>query len=122
MLYSIPFVNLPKVVPSSPNEFYKIPCKGIIYSEDLGEDGGYEVIGKFNGLCNYQEKAKRIFTNDGIISQVVGTCEFNYDILPNVETIYSGEIEIFGTTREIKNCTKGRDNYGNVIFTKLELK
>lgn len=121
MLYSIPSLNLPKIVPNSPDEFYKIPCQGKIYDKDMGEYGEYKVIGEFKGLCNYQEKAKRVFTTEGAISKVVGTCEFNYDILPKIDTIYSGELEIFGSVRHIASCTKGRDNYGNVIFTQLEL-
>ena len=121
MLYSMPSFHLPKVVPSSPDEFYKIPIKGKIYSDKLGEYGESIVIGEFNGLCNYQETARRVFSETGVISKVIGTCEFNYDILPNVETIYSGEVQIFGSTRNISNCTKGRDNNGNVIFTRLEL-
>lgn len=121
MLYSTPSFHLPKVVPSSPNEFYKIPIKGKIYSDEMGEYGESIVIGEFDGLCNYQETARRVFSANGVISKVVGTCEFNYDILPNVQTIYSGEVEIFGSIRNISNCTKVRDNNGNVIYTRLEL-
>ena len=121
MLYSMPSLNLPKVVPSNTDEFYKIPIKGKIYSDEMGEYGESIVIGEFKGLCNYQETARRVFSSTGVISKVIGTCEFNYDILPQVETIYSGEVEIFGNIRNISNCTKGRDNNGNVIYTRLEL-
>jgi hypothetical protein len=121
MLYSTPFNGLPKVVPNSPKSLYQIPIKGKIYKDEMGEYGESIVIGEFEGLCNYQEKAKRVFSSTGVISKVVGTCEFNYDILPEIETIYAGEVEIFGSKRSISNCTKGRDIYGTVIYTQLEL-
>ena len=84
MLYSMPSLNLPKVVPSNPDEFYKIPIKGKIYSDEMGEYGESIVIGEFKGLCNYQETARRVFSSTGVISKVIGTCEFNYDILKHV--------------------------------------
>ncbi|WP_300891699.1 hypothetical protein [uncultured Clostridium sp.] len=121
MLYSIPSFNLPKNVPSAPDQFYKIPIKGRFFKDEIGEYGESIVIGEFEGLCNYQESAKRVFSMTGVVSKIVGTCEFNYDIFPEYETIYSGEVEILGSTRSISNCTKYRDNNGNVICTRLEL-
>ena len=121
MIYSIPSLKLPKSVPNSPDEFYKIPVEVRIYSDEIGENGESIVIGEYKGLCNYQEKATRVFTDNTVTTKVIGNCEFNSDILPNIPTVHSGELTIFGNIRTILNCTKFRDNDGNVFATKFEV-
>lgn len=127
----------------------KILCKTkidvIIYGEGLTEDG--EPITEFKGslLCNYQEGAKTVLTNQKKLVEISGVAYFNGDICPKLGVISDGEVVVhtkqpllvgtiypskevlpgdtggITTKRKILKGVKGRNPDGTVNFTKLEL-
>lgn len=93
-----------------------------IESEEIGEDGASVSIVDWSGRCNYQDKAKKVYTSEKVLVEVTGTCLIPGDIAPDLDVISAGKVNIFGVDRDIAIGTKARNPDGSVNFTQLELK
>lgn len=93
-----------------------------IESEETGEDGAPVSMVDWSGTCNYQDKAKKVFTSEKVLVEVTGTCLVPGDIAPELAVISGGMVQIFGRDREIAIGTKARNPDGSVNYTQLELK
>ena len=76
---------------------------------------------KYNGKCNYQDKAKRIFTDQKKISAINGIALFPGDICPELPVISGGKAKVHGVTRRIAQGTKARNPDGTVNYTEVLL-
>lgn len=92
-----------------------------IESEDIGENGTPKNLINWAGKCNYQDKAKRVWTSDKTLVEVTGTCLIPGDIAPDLAVIPSGKVKIFGIDRKLICGTKARNPDGTVNYTQLEL-
>lgn len=91
-------------------------------SEDLNENGTPKNLVQWSGKCNYQDRAKRIYTGEKTLVEVTGTCLIPGDIAPEIVSVPSGIVHIFGVDRILVLGTKARNPDGTVNFTQLELK
>lgn len=94
----------------------------IIESEELNENGTPKTLLEWTGKCNYQDKAKRIWTSDKVLVEVTGTCLIHGDIAPNMNVIPKGIVHVLGMDRELVLGTKARNPDGTVNYTQLELR
>ena len=79
------------------------------------------VAAAYEGRCNYQDSAQRVYTSDKHYIQLSGKALFNGDIFPELPVIAGGEAVIFGEKRRIYRGTKARNPDGSVNFTQLDL-
>ena len=86
------------------------------------EDGDPASIVDWSGTCNYQDKAKKVYTSEKVLVEVTGTCLIPGDIAPDLDVISAGKVTIMGTNRDIAIGTKARNPDGSVNYTQLELK
>lgn len=71
--------------------------------------------------CNFQDKAKTIYTAEKKIIQITGTALFPGDIAPDMPSISGGTVTVFGMKRTIAQGSKARNPDGSVNFCKLEV-
>lgn len=96
------------------------PCE-ITLSEAIGEDGGPEITGRWEGKVNYSEKAKRIQNADGQWIALAGVIHVKGDILPGVQ-FQEGTAKVEGyPERRIIGYYRPRNPDGSVNHTRLEL-
>lgn len=91
-------------------------------SEDLNENGTPKKLLEWTGKCNYQDKAKRVYTSEKVYVDITGTCLIPGDIAPNLAVIPSGKVKIMGADRIMLQGIKVRNPDGTVNYTQLELK
>lgn len=72
-------------------------------------------------LCNFQDKAKTIFTAEKKLAQITGTAMFPGDIAPSFPTLSGGTVTVFGEERRIEQGMKARNPDGTVNFCQLEV-
>ena len=89
--------------------------------EGLNEYGEPLQVIERSGKCNYQDKAKMIFTAEKKMVQITGTALFPGDICPELSVISGGEAVIFGTRRRIEQGIKARNPDGTVNYTEVQL-
>ena len=100
-------------------------CKTPIHVEIDRE--GYGNFGEplesiiYEGVCNYQDKAKTILTAQKKLVEVTGSAYFPRDICPDLPVISGGTVTVFGVSRRIAVGTKARNPDGTVNFCVLEL-
>ena len=100
-------------------------CKTLVHAEI--EPEGVDNYGEplppviFDGFCNYQDHAKVVYTDEKKIIEVNGTALFPGDIAPDLPTISSGTVTVFGVERRIATGMKARNPDGTVNYTRLEL-
>lgn len=104
------------------SQFCNTDITVVIESEELNENGTPKTLLEWNGKCNYQDKAKRVWTSDKVLIEVTGTCFIPGDIAPDLAAIPSGKVNVLGAERELVLGTKARNPDGSVNFTQLELK
>lgn len=75
----------------------------------------------YSGTCNYQDKAKRIFTAEKKLIQITGTALFPGDICPELPVISGGTAVVFGQPRNIQEARKNRNPDGTVNYTEVLL-
>lgn len=75
----------------------------------------------YTGKCNYQDKAKTIFTEEKKLVQITGTALFPGDICPELPTISGGAAIVFGVQRQIQEARKNRNPDGTVNYTEVML-
>lgn len=71
--------------------------------------------------CNFQDKAKTIFTAEKKLVQITGTALFPGDIAPDLSTICGGTVMVYGMQRRIEQGTKARNPDGSVNYCMLEV-
>lgn len=103
-------------------KFCNTSLRVIVDSEELNENGTPKNHVDWTGYCNYQDKAKRVYTSEKEFIEITGTCLIPGDIAPELATIPSGKVFIFDTERVLIQGTKARNPDGTVNYTQLELK
>lgn len=104
-----------------PDAVCKTPISLTIYMGELSENGAPVVAATYEGRCNYQDSAQRVYTDDKHYFQLSGKALFNGDICPELAVIADGEAVIFGETRKIYRGTKARNPDGSVNYTEIQL-
>lgn len=100
-------------------------CKTDIYVEIEGEgldkygESGTKVEADLK--CNFQDRAKTIFTAEKKAVQITGTALIPGDIAPGLPSISGGTVTVFGAQRRIAQGTKSRNPDGSVNFCRLEV-
>lgn len=103
-------------------QFCKTAIRVVVDSEELNENGTPKQLLDWTGLCNYQDKVKRIYTAEKIYVDVTAMCLIPGDIAPDLVTIPSGVVNVLGVDRILVQGTKARNPDGTVNYTQLELK
>lgn len=93
----------------------------ILYEEGTTEEGEPIIALEGDFKCNYQDKAKRVLTQDKVLIQLTAKAFFCEDIAPNLSVISGGKVTIFGEKREIYQGTKARNLDGTVNYVELEI-
>lgn len=75
----------------------------------------------YSGKCNYQDKAKTVYTDKKKQVTVTGTALFPGDICPELPVIAGGNAEIFGVKRRIVQGMKARNPDGTCNYTEVLL-
>ena len=104
-----------------PKRLCKVPVHICIESEELTEDGGPIFLYKGETLCNYQDSAKRVLTDQQKVVEISGTILIPGDLVPNVPAITGGKVRIFDADRRIVQGTKSRNPDGSVNYTRLDI-
>lgn len=89
--------------------------------ERLNEYGEPLETFEYSGKCNYQDKAKTIFTAEKKLVKITGSALFPGDICPELPTISGGEAVVFGEPRRIFQGCKARNPDGTVNYTEVLL-
>lgn len=76
---------------------------------------------EYSGKCNYQDKAKTIFTAEKKMVQITGSALLPGDICPELPVISSGTATVFGAKRKIQEARKARNPDGTVNYTEVFL-
>lgn len=92
-----------------------------IEQEELTEYGERLPTVSYSGKCNYQDKAKTVFTADKKVVQITGSALFPGDICPELPAISGGTATVFGVQRHIQQGTKARNPDGTVNYTEVLL-
>ena len=93
----------------------------VLYSDEISEEGAPIIVLENDFKCNYQNKAKRVLTDEKVSVQVTGTCLFHEDIAPNITDLHSGKVIIFGKERDIAQGIKARNPDGSVNYVELDI-
>ncbi len=119
--------------------FCKTPIYITLYGEGVTEDGAPVIIYERKELypsddlvpsdelygdyilCNYQDKAKTVFTAEKKLVEVNGVILIPGDICPGSPVISGGFVEVFGVRRDIVTGVKARNPDGTVNFTELDV-
>ena len=99
----------------------KIPINITVYSGDVDEDGAPVVIANLQLKCNYQSKPQTVYKGEKQVITINGSAYFVGDILPDINEILDGEVEVLGMKQKIFRAIKARNEDGTVNYTKLEL-
>lgn len=75
----------------------------------------------YEGKCNYQDRARRIFTDEKKVIEITGTALFPGDICPELPVISGGTAKVFDVERRIYRGTKARNPDGTVNYTEVLL-
>lgn len=94
----------------------------VVESVGLNENGTPKQLLNWSGKCNYQDKAKRVWTKDKTFVEINGTCLIPGDIAPKLAVIPSGIVTIFGVDHELLQGIKARNPDGTVNYTQLDIK
>lgn len=71
--------------------------------------------------CNFQDKAKTIFTVEKKLVRITGTAMFPGDIAPEIPSLSGGTVTVFGQERRIEQGAKNRNPDGTVNYCQLDL-
>lgn len=104
-----------------PIRWCKTPIHVTINQEGMSEDGEPLKALEIDTMCNYQDKAKKVLTEQQQLIEIEGTALINGDIAPSLASISNGKVVVNGVKRRIFRGTKARNPDGTVNYTKLEL-
>ena len=100
-------------------------CKTQIHihleSEGTDEYGQPEMVLDLDLLCNFQDKAKTVLTDEKKLVQITGTALFPVDIAPGWPSLSGGTVTVFGEVRRILQGSKARNPDGTVNYCRLEV-
>ncbi|MBQ8803477.1 MAG: hypothetical protein IJZ53_07590 [Tyzzerella sp.] len=102
-------------------QFCKTDIKLSMDHEGINEYGEPLEPVLYEGKCNYQDKAKRIFTDEKKVIEITGTALFPGDICPTLPVISGGTAIVHGVERRIYQGTKARNPDGSVNYTEVLL-
>lgn len=75
----------------------------------------------YSGRCNYQDKARTVFTAEKKLVLITGSALFPGDICPNLSVISNGTATVLGVERRILQGRKARNPDGTVNYTEVLL-
>lgn len=104
-----------------PNRWCKTPIHIVVNQEGISEDGEPLKALEIDTMCNYQDKAKKVLTEQQQLIEIEGTALINGDIAPQLPSISNGTVVVNGVERRIYRGTKARNPDNTVNYTKLEL-
>lgn len=104
-----------------PKRLCRTPVHVHLESEEINEMSEPEQVLDLDLLCNFQDKAKTIFTAEKKLVQITGTAMFPGDIAPSFPTLSGGTVTVFGEERRIEQGMKARNPDGTVNFCQLEV-
>lgn len=104
-----------------PNRWCRTPIHVVLNQEGISEDGEPLKALEIDTMCNYQDKAKKVLTEQQQLIEIEGTALINGDIAPSLASISNGTVVVNGVERRIFRGTKARNPDGTVNYTKLEL-
>lgn len=70
-----------------PNRWCKTPIHVVLNREGISEDGEPLKALEIDTMCNYQDKAKKVLTEQQQLIEIEGTALFNGDIAPQLPSI-----------------------------------
>lgn len=111
-------MNYPCLIPEC---YCKTPIKLELEQEGLNEYGEPFGVVTFEGMCNYQDKAKTILTFEKKLVEITGSALFPGDICPTLPVISCGTATIFGVKRQVQQGAKIRNPNGSVNYTEVLL-
>lgn len=104
-----------------PGALCKTPIRVVIYLEGIDEDGAPVEHLTVNAVCNWQDSARTVRTDQEHFVRLSGVALFPGDLCPGVAAINGGEVTVFGERRTILSGSKCRNPDGTVNYTRLEL-
>lgn len=104
-----------------PKSLCKTDIKVHLESEEMNNLGEPKYMADLDLKCNFQDKAKTIFTAEKKLIQITGTAMFPGDIAPNFPSLSGGTVTVFGEERRIQRGTKNRNPDGTVNYCTLEV-
>lgn len=110
-----------KYPPLVPKALCRTPIRVTIYQEGIDEDGAPLAALTVDTHCNWQDSARIIRTDETHSVQLSGVALFYGDLCPELATIASGTVAVFGELRTIFRGSKARNPDGTVNYTRLEL-
>lgn len=99
----------------------KTPIHAELDREGYGNNGEPLEGTVFDGLCNYQDKAKTVLTAEKKLVEIAGSAYIPGDICPELPVISGGRVAIFGVERRIVSGRKARNPDGTVNYCLLEV-
>lgn len=100
-------------------------CKTDIHvhleSEELNNLSEPKYVADLDLKCNFQDRAKTIFTVEKKLVQITGAAMFPGDIAPDFPILSGGTVIVFGQERRIEQGTKNRNLDGTVNYCTLEV-
>lgn len=104
-----------------PKRLCKTPVHVHLESEELSNLGEPLYMYDDDLMCNFQDRAKTILTAEKKLVQITGTALFPGDIAPDMPSLSSGTLTVFGEERRIEQGCKNRNPDGTVNFCSLEV-
>lgn len=104
-----------------PKSLCKTNIKVHLESEETNNLGEPKYMVDLDLKCNFQDKAKTIFTAEKKLIQITGTALFPGDIAPDVPSLSGGTVTVFEEERRIQRGTKNRNPDGTVNYCTLEV-
>ncbi len=102
-----------------PDRVCKTPIRIVLDRDELDRFG--DPVAAFDAelMCNWQDGAKVVLTNEQKYIRITGKALFNGDICPELPVISSGYGIIFGERRNICDGIKARNPDGTVNYTEV---
>lgn len=104
-----------------PKRLCKTPVQVHLESEGLTPQGLPVRVLDADLLCNFQDSAKTILTAEKKLVQITGTALFPGDIAPEMPSLSSGTVSVFGEERRIEQGMKARNPDGTVNYCRLDV-
>lgn len=104
-----------------PRALCKTPIQVTLRREGIDEDGAPVAALTVETVCNWQDSAKTVRTDQEHFVVLSGVALFPGDLCPELAAIGGGEVVVFNTRRTILRGSKCRNPDGTVNYTRLEL-
>lgn len=104
-----------------PRQLCKTEATVTLYREGLDEDGAPLEAFSITSLCNWQDSAKTVRTDQEHFVQLSGVALFSGDLCPELAVISAGTVTVHGVKRDILRGSKCRNPDGTVNYTRVEV-